>query len=94
MVKFAMEFWWKMLLTIFPQKEARKSPSKLRLKFATSFAKKLRQLHSGNRWRLKVWFGEEKLKACVRMVGPKALAQLLATNCCRASIGDCWSWRN
>ena len=38
MVKFAVEFWWKMLLTIFPANEARKSPSKLRRKFATNFA--------------------------------------------------------
>ena len=38
MVKFAVEFWWKMLLTIFPAKQARKSPSKLRRKFATNFA--------------------------------------------------------
>ena len=38
MVKFAVEFWWNMLLTIFPAKEARKSPSKLRRKFATNFA--------------------------------------------------------
>ena len=38
MVKFAVEFWWKMLLTIFPAKEARKSPFKLRQKFATNFA--------------------------------------------------------
>ena len=38
MVKFAVEFWWKMLLTISPAKEARKSPSKLRRKFATNFA--------------------------------------------------------
>ena len=30
--------WWNMLLTIFPAKEARKSPSKLRRKFATNFA--------------------------------------------------------
>ena len=38
MVKFAVEFWWKMLLKIFPAKEARKSPPKLRRKFATNFA--------------------------------------------------------
>ena len=38
MVKFAVEFWWKMVLTIFPAKAARKSPSKLRQKFATNFA--------------------------------------------------------
>ena len=38
MVKFPVEFWWKMLLTIFPAKEARKSPAKLRRKFATNFA--------------------------------------------------------
>ena len=41
MVKFVVEFWWKMLLTISPPpsaKEARKSPSKLRRKFATNFA--------------------------------------------------------
>ena len=43
-----------MLLTIFPAKEARKSPSKLHRKFATNFAEKLRQLHSGNRWCLKL----------------------------------------
>ena len=38
MVKFAVEFWWKMLLTIFLAKEARKYSSKLRRKFATNFA--------------------------------------------------------
>ena len=38
MVKLAVEFWWKMFLTIFPSKEARKSPSKLRRKFTTKFA--------------------------------------------------------
>ena len=38
MVKFAVEFWWIMLLTIFPAKGARKSPAKLRRKFATNFA--------------------------------------------------------
>ena len=38
MVKFAVEFWWKMLLTISPAK-ARKPPAKLR-KFATNFAEK------------------------------------------------------
>ena len=37
MVKFAVEFWWKMLLAIFPAKEARKSPAKLHRKFATNF---------------------------------------------------------
>ena len=38
MVKFAVEFWWKFFLPVFPGKEARKSASKLRRKFATSFA--------------------------------------------------------
>ena len=38
MVEFAVEFWWNMLLTIFPAKEARESSSKLRRKFASSFA--------------------------------------------------------
>ena len=38
MVKFAVEFWRKMLLTISPANEAQKSPSKLRRKFATNFA--------------------------------------------------------
>ena len=38
MVKFAVEFWWKHFLMISPAKEARKSPSKLRRKFATNFA--------------------------------------------------------
>ena len=38
MVKFAVEFWWKMFLTISPAKEARRSPAKLRRKFATNFA--------------------------------------------------------
>ena len=40
MVKFAVEFWWKMLLTISSAKEARNSPAKLRRKFATNFAEK------------------------------------------------------
>ena len=39
MVKFAVEFWRKMLLAIFPAKEVRKSSSTLRRKFATNFAK-------------------------------------------------------
>ena len=38
MVEVAVEFWWNMLLTIFPAKEARKLSSELRRKFATSFA--------------------------------------------------------
>ena len=38
MVKFAVEFWWKMFLTIYPAKQARKFPAKLRRKFATNFA--------------------------------------------------------
>ena len=54
MVKFAVEFWWKMLLTIFPRKRS------LKISFQTSpevrhqFRRKLRQLHSGNRWCLKL----------------------------------------
>ena len=38
MVKFAVEFWWKMRLTIFPAKEVRESPSKLRRNFAANLA--------------------------------------------------------
>ena len=39
MVKFAVEFWWKMLLTIFPQqKKLENLLPKLHRKFATNFA--------------------------------------------------------
>ena len=37
MVKFVVEFWWKMLLTIFPSKRSSKISFQLRRKFATNF---------------------------------------------------------
>ena len=50
MVKFAVEFWWKMLLTIFPSKRSSKQISFQTLpEVRHQFRRKLRQLHSGNR---------------------------------------------
>ena len=53
MVKFAVEFWWKMFLTISQQNKLENLLPKLRRKFATNFAENFAQLHSGNRWCLK-----------------------------------------
>ena len=52
MVKFAVEFWWKMLLTIFPCKRSSKISFKTSPEVRHQFRRKLRQLHSGNRWSL------------------------------------------
>ena len=46
MVKFAVEFWWKMLLTIFPSKRG----TKISFQTSPEVRRKLRQLHSGNHW--------------------------------------------
>ena len=50
MVKFAVEFWWKMLLTIFPSKRSSKISFQTSPEVLHQFRRKLRQLHSGNRW--------------------------------------------
>ena len=50
MVKFAVEFWWKMLLTIFPSKRSSKISFQTSPEVRHQFRRKLRQLHSGNRW--------------------------------------------
>ena len=50
MVKFAVEFWWKMLLTIFPGKRSSKISFQTSPEVRHQFCRKLRQLHSGNRW--------------------------------------------
>ena len=52
MVKFAVEFWWKMLLTIFPSKRSSKISCQTSPEVRHQFRRKLRQLHSGNRRRL------------------------------------------
>ena len=49
MVKFAVEFWWKMLLTIFPSKRSSKISFQTSPEVRHHFRRKLRQLHSGNR---------------------------------------------
>ena len=49
MVKFAVEFWWKMLLTIFPNKRSSKISFQTSPEVRHQFRRKLRQLHSGNR---------------------------------------------
>ena len=50
MVKFAVEFWWKMVLTIFPSKRSSKISFQTSPEVRHQFRRKLRQLHSGNRW--------------------------------------------
>ena len=50
MVKFAVEFWWKMLLTILPSKRSSKISFQTSQEARHQFRRKLRQLHSGNRW--------------------------------------------
>ena len=85
MVKPAVEFWWKMFLTIFPAKEARKSPSKLRRKFATNFAENFANLtleiagtYKGGWWELpsaKVRLYESHAIAILRLAGPLRKAQ-------------------
>ena len=50
MVKFAVEFWWKMLLTISPSKRSSKISFQTSPEVRHQLRRKLRQLHSGNRW--------------------------------------------
>ena len=52
MVKFAVEFWWKMLLTISicPRKRSSKISFQTSPEVRHQFRRKLHQLHSGNRW--------------------------------------------
>ena len=50
MVKFAVEFWWEMLLTIFPSKRSSKISFQTSPEVRYQFRRKLRQLHPGNRW--------------------------------------------
>ena len=50
MVKFVVEFWWKMLLTIFPSKRSSKISCQTSPEVRHQFHRELRQLHSGNRW--------------------------------------------
>ena len=50
MVKFAVEFWWKMLLMISPAKKSSKISCQTSPEVRHQFRRKLRQLHSGNRW--------------------------------------------
>ena len=49
MVKFAVEIWWKMLLTLFPSKRSSKISCQTSPEVHHQFRWKLRQLHSGNR---------------------------------------------
>ena len=42
--------WWKMLLTIFPSKRSSKISFQTSPEVRHQFRRKLRQLHSGNRW--------------------------------------------
>ena len=52
--EIAVEFWWKMLLTNFPSKSSSKISFQTSLEVRHHFRQKLRQLHSGNRWCLKL----------------------------------------
>ena len=49
MVKFAVEFWWKMFLTIFPSEWSSKISFQTSPEVRHQFRWKLRQLHSANR---------------------------------------------
>ena len=69
MVKFAVEFWWKMLLTIFPSKRSSKISFQTSPEVRHQFRRKLRQLHSGNRWCL--------CEAYVQTSDPDKLASLM-----------------
>ena len=50
MVKYAVEFWWIMLLTIFPSKRSSKISFQTSPEVRHQLCRKLRQIHSGNRW--------------------------------------------
>ena len=54
MVKFAVEFWWNMLLTIFPSKRSSKISFQTSPEVHHQFCWKPRQLHSGNCWGLEM----------------------------------------
>ena len=54
MVKFAVEFWWKMVLTIFPSKRSSKISFQTSPEVRHQCRRKLRQLHSGDRWCLRL----------------------------------------
>ena len=66
MVKFVVEFWWKMFLTIFPSKRSSKISFQTSPEVRHQFRRKLRQLHSGTRWCLRtgvVW-GKRAAQVC------------------------------
>ena len=60
MVKLAVEFRWKLLLTLFPSKSSSKISFQTSPEVRHQFRRKLRQLHSGNRWCLKILGKESK----------------------------------
>ena len=69
MVKFAVEFWWKLLLAIFPSKRSSKISFQTSPEVRHQFRRKLRQLHSGNRWCLHFGplFTEPEIFVCLRL---------------------------
>ena len=79
----AVEFWWKMLLPIFPCKRSSKISFQTSPEVRHQFRRKLRQLHPGNRWRLDLgsqlhWFGTHQLRFfnAFRIVSPTCLLSL------------------
>ena len=54
MANFAVEFWRKMPLTLFPNKGSLKISFQTSPEIRHQFRRKLRQLHSGNRWCLNI----------------------------------------
>ena len=54
--EFTVEFWWKMFLTIFPSERSSKISFQTSPEVRHQFRRKLRQLHSGNRWCLNCVF--------------------------------------
>ena len=73
MVKFAVEFCWGKCLTIFPSKRLSKISLQTSPEVRHQFRRKLRKLHSGNRWCLitlvALWWGQILRFACCQKGG-------------------------
>ena len=83
MVEFAVECWWKMLLTIFPSKRSSKIPFQTSPEVRHQFRRKLRQLHSGNRWCLEfllIFKGPEAKGGFVDLNGQRGITSVVRWN--------------
>ena len=71
----AVEFWWKMLLTIFPSKRSSKISFQTSLEVRRQFRRKLCQLHSGNRWCLHIFLAITRKKRIAHVHLPLLIAR-------------------